>query len=138
MIYSRAIRALARAAGPAVAVVLAAALAPGSVRAQGGGAAPTQTPAAAPAQRPARPEIVEIRAQAPVPQVVTVRPRVLPTFTADVLDTTFIDRGFKSALLTPYSIVPPPLPSPSPGAATPVAPAPAASSPLQHAPPQER
>ncbi len=138
----RGIAGLARAAlTVALGVALAVALACGSAAAQnGGGAPPAQPQTAAPTHRPAggRPEVLEIRAQAPVPQVVTVRPRVLPTFPASALDTTFIDRGFESALRTPYSIVPPPLPPPAPGASPPVAPAPAASSPLQHAPPQER
>ena len=137
MISDRGGRTIARLAMAGIAVALVC----GSAHAQGADStAPVHPKSATPARRAVgvAPQVVEIRAQAPVPQVVTVRPRVLPTFRADALDTTFIDRGFESALRTPYSIVPPPLPSPPSGAPTPVAPAPTTSSSPQHAPPQER
>jgi len=49
---------------------------------------------------------LEIRAQVPVPQVVTVRPRVVPTFQAAALDSAFVDEHFWTALRTPYQAVP--------------------------------
>lgn len=53
-----------------------------------------------------RVQTLEIRAQVPVPQVVTVRPRVVPTFQAAALDSAFVDEHFWTALRTPYQAVP--------------------------------
>ncbi len=71
-----------------------------------------------------RVQTLEIRAQVPVPQVVTVRPRVVPTFRAEALDSALVDEHFWTALRAPYQAVPvvapvsassspPVLPSPS-------------------------
>jgi hypothetical protein len=82
-----------------------------------------------------RPEVLEIRAQAPTPQVVTVRPRVIPAFRAEALDSTIVDRHFVAALRAPYLLIPlaeNSLPAPSPAAPSPAVP----SSPV-HAPSQE-
>ncbi len=58
------------------------------------------------ARGPRRVQTLEIRAQVPVPQVVTVRPRVVPTFQAAALDSAFVDEHFWTALRTPYQAVP--------------------------------
>jgi hypothetical protein len=82
-----------------------------------------------------RPEVLEIRAQAPTPQVVTVRPRVIPAFRAEALDSTIVDRHLAAALRAPYLLIPlaqNSLPAPSPAAPSAAAP----SSPV-HAPSQE-
>jgi hypothetical protein len=86
-------------------------------------------------RRPAakHPDVLEIRAQAPVPQVVTVRPRLVPAFPASALDSTAVDRHLVSALRAPYVLVPaagmPPVPPSEP---------PPSTTPQIHAPPQER
>ena len=49
---------------------------------------------------------IEIRGQVPTPQVVTVRPRQIPTFSREVLIPAFYDRHFWESLTTPYAIVP--------------------------------
>jgi hypothetical protein len=53
---------------------------------------------------------VEIRGEVPTPQVVTVRPRQVPTYSRGILVPAFYDRHFWGAILEPYRIVPP-LPS---------------------------
>jgi hypothetical protein len=53
-----------------------------------------------------RVQTLEIRAQVPVPQVVTVRPRLVPAFRAAALDSAFVDEHFWTALRTPYQAVP--------------------------------
>jgi hypothetical protein len=118
--------------GPACAARRAALAACGALAALALAARPARAQqGAAPARRT---DVVEIRAQAPVPQVVTVRPRVIPTFHADALDVAFVDRHLGSAIRAPYAIVPPPLP-PAPLVEAPTAGPPSSS---QHAPPQER
>jgi len=60
-----------------------------------------------PAGKPVRgPQAIEIRGQVPTPQVVTVRPRQIPTFSREVLTPSYFDVHFWSALLTPYELAP--------------------------------
>jgi hypothetical protein len=102
----------------------------------GAPSAAQQTAAPKPSKAAAkRPEVLEIRAQAPTPQVVTVRPRVIPAFRAEALDSTIVDRHLITALRAPYLLIPlaeNSLPAPSPAAPSAAAP----SSPV-HAPSQE-
>jgi hypothetical protein len=49
---------------------------------------------------------IEIRGQVPTPQVVTVRPREIPTFSREVLTPSYFDVHFWRALLTPYELAP--------------------------------
>jgi hypothetical protein len=66
-----------------------------------------QQPGAPPPGRPTRgPQLIEIRGQVPTPQVVTVRPRQVPTFSREVLTPAYFDLHFWDALLTPYAIAP--------------------------------
>ncbi len=52
--------------------------------AEGQGAPPTQPPTVPPPQRPVR-RTLDIRAQAPAPEVVTIRPREIPQFSRVLL-----------------------------------------------------
>ena len=49
---------------------------------------------------------IEIRGQVPTPQVVTVRPREVPTYTRQVLVPNFYDHDFWPAILPGYQLVP--------------------------------
>jgi hypothetical protein len=51
-------------------------------------------------------QAIEIRGQVPTPQVVTVRPRQVPTFSREVLTPSYFDVHFWQALLTPYELAP--------------------------------
>lgn len=116
--------------GDAAAVALAVMLASAAANAQA--TTPTRKPSAA----AARSVVVEIRAQAPTPQVITVRPRVIPAFPPEAIDEGFLDRHLWTAVRAPYVLVPAPLPAPAAGppslSSEPVPPA------IQRAPPQER
>ncbi|HVE78641.1 MAG TPA: hypothetical protein VNA89_07260 [Gemmatimonadaceae bacterium] len=72
-------------------------------------AAALLVPAAAEAQqrrRPARRQpTIEIRGQVPTPQVVTVRPREVPTYNRRVLTPNFYDRNFWPSILPGYQLV---------------------------------
>ncbi|GAC1688361.1 MAG: hypothetical protein NVS9B3_06940 [Gemmatimonadaceae bacterium] len=49
---------------------------------------------------------IEIRGQVPTPQVVTVRPREVPTYSRQVLVPNFYDHDFWPAILPGYELVP--------------------------------
>ncbi|HEX2778298.1 MAG TPA: hypothetical protein VHM30_02295 [Gemmatimonadaceae bacterium] len=49
---------------------------------------------------------IEIRGQVPTPQVVTVRPREVPTYSRQVLVPNFYDHDFWPAILPGYRLVP--------------------------------
>jgi hypothetical protein len=70
-------------------------------------AAALLVPASAEAQRrPARRQpTIEIRGQVPTPQVVTVRPRAVPTYSRRVLTPNFYDRNFWPSILPGYQLV---------------------------------
>ena len=53
-----------------------------------------------------RQQPIEIRGQVPTPQVVTVRPREVPTYSRQVLYPRFYDHDFWPAILPAYQIVP--------------------------------
>jgi hypothetical protein len=78
-----------------------------------------------------RVQTLEIRAQVPVPQVVTVRPRVVPAFRAEALDSALVDEHFWTALRAPYQAVPVVAPVPA-SSSPPVLPSPS------NVPPKER
>ena len=64
-------------------------------------------PQAASAQRGGRRQpTIEIRGQVPTPQVVTVRPREVPTYSRQVLVPEFYDRDFWQAILPAYQLIP--------------------------------
>ncbi len=65
-------------------------------------------PAAAQAQQPTRRRQapIEIRGQVPTPQVVTVRPREVPTYSRQVLVPRFYDHDFWPDIQTGYLMVP--------------------------------
>jgi hypothetical protein len=88
---------------PAVAVAAAACLA---FVALANSAAAQQPTAPPPAARPARAQAIEIRGQVPTPQVVTVRPRQIPTFSHEVLTPAYFDQHFREWLLAPYELAP--------------------------------
>ncbi len=72
-------------------------------------AAAAQQPGVAPvtpAKPRTAPQAIEIRGQVPTPQVVTVRPREIPTFSRDVLTPAFYDRQFWEPLVAPFVIGP--------------------------------
>ncbi len=73
-----------------LAVVAAAALIPASVEAQ---------------RTPRRQEAIQIIGQVPTPQVVTVRPRVVPAYDRRVLVPTFYDHDFWQSILPGYLLV---------------------------------
>jgi hypothetical protein len=59
-----------------------------------------------PAKRPARrTQAIEIRGQVPTPQVVTVRPREMPTYSRQVLVPNFYDHDFWQSILPGYQVV---------------------------------
>jgi hypothetical protein len=64
---------------------------------------PTQ-PAQQPTRRRQAP--IEIRGQVPTPQVVTVRPRALPTYSRQVLVPRFFDHDFWPDIQLGYQLVP--------------------------------
>jgi hypothetical protein len=69
--------------------------------------AAAQDQGAAPGAKPVRgAQAIEIRGQVPTPQVVTVRPRQVPTFSREVLTPSYFDVHFWKALLTPYELAP--------------------------------
>jgi hypothetical protein len=64
-------------------------------------------PALVAAQQPTRRQpTIEIRGQVPTPQVVTVRPREVPTYSRQVLVPEFYDRDFWQSILPGYQVVP--------------------------------
>lgn len=65
-------------------------------------------PAVAAAQKPTtrRQAPIEIRGQVPTPQVVTVRPREVPSFSRQVLVPRFYDHDFWPDIQAPYQMVP--------------------------------
>jgi len=65
-------------------------------------------PAAAEAQQPTRRRQapIEIRGQVPTPQVVTVRPRAMPTYSRQVLVPRFFDHDFWPEIQLGYQLVP--------------------------------
>ena len=62
-------------------------------------------PAAAGAQQPRRQAPIEIRGTVPTPQVVTVRPREVPTYDRRVLVPSFYDHDFWQSILPGYLVV---------------------------------
>lgn len=89
------------------------ALAPAFLRAQ---AAPPK-PAAPPAQQPPPPQApkrkaLEIRGQAPAPEVVTVRPRVIPQFQRKIITPILYDAPPLAQSAAYYIVLPGPLPEP--------------------------
>jgi hypothetical protein len=58
----------------------------------------------APVKRRQQP--IEIRGQVPTPQVVTVRPREVPTYSRQVLYPRFYDHDFWPSILPAYQLVP--------------------------------
>ena len=71
-------------------------------------ATPMVLPESAEAQRgrPRRTQEIVIRGQVPTPQVVTVRPREVPSFSRQVLVPSFYDHTFWPLILPAYAIVP--------------------------------
>ena len=65
---------------------------------------PTQQPAQQPTRRRQAP--IEIRGQVPTPQVVTVRPRAMPTYSRQVLVPRFFDHDFWPDIQLGYQLVP--------------------------------
>ena len=53
-----------------------------------------------------RQQPIEIRGQVPTPQVVTVRPREVPTYSRQVLYPRFYDHDFWPSILPAYQLVP--------------------------------
>ncbi|MFL5563076.1 MAG: hypothetical protein ACJ79K_16505 [Gemmatimonadaceae bacterium] len=53
-----------------------------------------------------RQQPIEIRGQVPTPQVVTVRPREVPTYSRQVLYPRFFDHDFWPSILPAYQLVP--------------------------------
>jgi hypothetical protein len=73
-------------------------------------AAALALPAAMQAQNTKQPvkrrqQTIEIRGQVPTPQVVTVRPREVPTYSRQVLYPRFYDHDFWPAILPAYQLV---------------------------------
>ena len=69
-------------------------------------AAAMLVPAVTSAQRGVRrQQTIEIRGQVPTPQVVTVRPREVPTYSRQVLVPEFYDRDFWQSILPAYQLV---------------------------------
>jgi hypothetical protein len=56
-------------------------------------------------QRPRRQQPIEIRGTVPTPQVVTIRPREVPTYDRRVLVPTFYDHDFWQSILPGYLLV---------------------------------
>jgi hypothetical protein len=70
-------------------------------------AAPSLVEAQQPTRRPARRQpTIEIRGQVPTPQVVTVRPREVPSYSRRILSPNFYDRNFWPSILPAYQVVP--------------------------------
>ena len=63
-------------------------------------------PALAEGQQRRRQEPITIRGQVPTPQVVTVRPREVPTYQRNILVPNFYDRDFWAVILPAYLVVP--------------------------------
>lgn len=63
-------------------------------------------PSLAEGQERRRQEPITIRGTVPTPQVVTVRPREVPTYQRDVLVPNFYDRDFWAVILPAYLVVP--------------------------------
>jgi hypothetical protein len=69
--------------------------------------APSLAHAQQPTRRPVRRQTtIEIRGQVPTPQVVTVRPREVPTYSRRILTPNFYDRNFWPSILPGYQLVP--------------------------------
>jgi hypothetical protein len=69
--------------------------------------APAVAAAQQPTRRPARrQQTIEIRGQVPTPQVVTVRPREVPSYSRRILSPNFYDRNFWPSILPGYQLVP--------------------------------
>jgi hypothetical protein len=68
-------------------------------------------PATAQSQQPTQPPVkrrqapIEIRGQVPTPQVVTVRPREVPTYSRQVLVPNFYDHDFWPSILPAYKLI---------------------------------
>lgn len=69
-------------------------------------AAVVLAPSMVQAQRGTRPKAIEIRGQVPTPQVVTVRPREVPTYSRQVISPTFYNHDFWPSILPAYLLVP--------------------------------
>lgn len=68
---------------------------------------PALAEAQQPTRRPARRQpTIEIRGQVPTPQVVTVRPREVPSYSRRILSPNFYDRNFWPSILPGYQLVP--------------------------------
>jgi hypothetical protein len=68
---------------------------------------PSLAEAQRPTRRPARrQQTIEIRGQVPTPQVVTVRPREVPSYSRRILSPNFYDRNFWPSILPGYQLVP--------------------------------
>lgn len=100
---SRRVPWLGRLHAAAVTGVAAAVFAAGAF-AVGAGAQEAPAPTGAKPVRGA--QTIEIHGQVPTPQVVTVRPRQIPTFSREVLTPAYFDVHFWQALLTPYELAP--------------------------------
>lgn len=70
-----------------------------------GAAALAGLPLIAGAQQPRRQQPIEIRGTVPTPQVVTVRPREVPTYDRRVLVPSFYDHDFWQSILPGYLVV---------------------------------
>jgi hypothetical protein len=90
-------------------IVLALAIAPVEARAQG----EPSKPAAPPQQpTPARRKALEIRGQAPAPEVVTVRPREIPQFQRKIITPILYEAPPPAPSVAYYIVLPGPLPEP--------------------------
>ena len=70
-----------------------------------GAAAIVALPIVASAQQPRRQQPIEIRGTVPTPQVVTVRPREVPTYDRRILVPRFYDHDFWQSILPGYLVV---------------------------------
>lgn len=100
---------------------------PFTARAQG--APPKPAPPATGAQQPQQPtpakrKALEIRGQAPAPEVVTVRPREIPQFQRKILTPILYDAPPAAPTAAYYIVLPGPLPEPRSAAASNPAPKP--------------
>lgn len=98
-----------------LALAFALAIAPVTLRAQG--APPKPAPPATGAQQPQQPtparrKALEIRGQAPAPEVVTVRPREIPQFQRKILTPILYDAPPAAPAAAYYIVLPGPLPEP--------------------------
>ena len=87
--------------------VIVAAIAPVAARGQGRPAQPQPQP-----QLPAKRRTLEIRGQAPTPEVVTVRPREIPQFPRGIITPILYDAPPAAPKPAYYIVLPGPLPEP--------------------------